>query len=258
MIMGNKVSFEDEVRGIFNHSSIKKIESDILDLYQESERRHFRYDSYQQISFAIKRLLKIRKNLLDEGFILNEASKQLLKEFNDALKNQLEEMWQRTIALEKKVIDLNTLPDPMATGKCFLGYNYSKIHPVQTIRAKKMWAMLNGSLDHFEPLYNDGVANSFIVQSSINGLEYQSCNQMLYLEEEPDNWNEGLDPELTKDLHLIYPFHNLWEHMYFSIFDLLWVRDFDIELSIEIDYSSYSGDYDDLDWRKYDYYESYP
>ena len=43
---------------------------------------------------------------------------------------------------------------------------------------------------------------------------------MLYLSEKTDNWNEGLNPELTSDMHLIYPFHNLYEHACFSIFDL--------------------------------------
>ena len=41
---------------------------------------------------------------------------------------------------------------------------------------------------------------------------------MLYLSEKTDNWNEGLSPELTSDMHLIYPFHNLYEHTCFSIF----------------------------------------
>lgn len=31
---------------------------------------------------------------------------------------------------------------------------------------------------------------------------------MLYLSEKTDNWNEGLNPELTSDMHLIYPFRN--------------------------------------------------
>ena len=44
---------------------------------------------------------------------------------------------------------------------------------------------------------------------------------MLYLSEKTDNWNEGLNPELTSDMHLIYPFHNLYEHTCFSIFDLI-------------------------------------
>ena len=43
---------------------------------------------------------------------------------------------------------------------------------------------------------------------------------------ETENWNEGLDKEKTKDMKLCYAFHNINAHTAFSIFDLLWVRDF--------------------------------
>ena len=43
---------------------------------------------------------------------------------------------------------------------------------------------------------------------------------------ETENWNEGLDKEKTKDMKLCYAFHNINTHTAFSIFDLLWVRDF--------------------------------
>ena len=56
---------------------------------------------------------------------------------------------------------------------------------------------------------------------------------IFYLRHEWDNHNEGLDREMTKDMHLIYEFHNLFSHMEFSIFDLLWVRDFNIEIKVE-------------------------
>ena len=251
MSVVDRIDFEDEVRSLFNQSRIKKVECDILSLYQEYERRK---DRRARKVFAIKQLLNLRKYLLEEDFQLNEASRQLLVEFNSALKAQLEEMWKQTIALGEKAVYRSPFSDTEAIGKCFLGYNYSSIHPVQTIRAKKMWNILNGCLATFEPLYDDGVTHCFSVQPSVDGLEYDSCNQVLYLGEEIDNWNEGLDEEYTKDLHLIYAFHNLWEHMHFSIFDLLWVRDFSVELIVESSYTTYSGDYDDLDWSKYDFY----
>ena len=72
------------------------------------------------------------------------------------------------------------------------------------------------------------------------GGKLESENNMLYLSEKTDNWNEGLNPELTSDMHLIYPFHNLYEHTCFSIFDLLWVRDFNVEISVEYDYATYN------------------
>ena len=48
------------------------------------------------------------------------------------------------------------------------------------------------------------------------------------------NWNEGLDRELTKDLHLTSAFHNLYEHMEFAITDFIYVREFETEINIEI------------------------
>ena len=36
-----------------------------------------------------------------------------------------------------------------------------------------------------------------------------------------------------------FQFHNLYEHTCFSIFDLLWVRDFNVEISVEYDYATY-------------------
>ena len=59
----------------------------------------------------------------------------------------------------------------------------------------------------------------------------------------------GFDREMTKDMHLTRVFHNIYEHMEFSIFDLLWVRDFNIEVSVEVDSSSYPAgyEYEDID-----------
>ena len=51
----------------------------------------------------------------------------------------------------------------------------------------------------------------------------------------PPNWNEGLDPVLTKDLHLTIAFHNLFEHMNFAITDFIYVRHFETEINVEID-----------------------
>ena len=55
------------------------------------------------------------------------------------------------------------------------------------------------------------------------------------MEDSNDNWNEGLDREWSKDLHLIHPFHNLYDLCYFSLFDLIYVREFNLEVHIEFD-----------------------
>ena len=243
---------ESKVQEIFNSTAIKDIEYEILLMQHEIEKRHFDYEAGKEI---IKCLLGTRKHLLNKMFVMDEKSKQLLSDFNEALKVQMIEMRKRAIALYTSFVNSGLFPSFILNGKCFMGYNYSKIHPVQTMRAKKMWAVLNGSLTDYMPLYMDGVHNFELDYVEGRENDIPSEKQMLYLDENIDNWNDELDQEMTKDIHLIYPFHNLYSHMDFSIFDLLWVRDFNIELSLESNFSTYPEDYsnDDLDWKKYDF-----
>lgn len=241
-----------KVQEIFNSTAIKDIENEILLMQHEIERRRYNYEVGEEV---IECLLGTRTHLLNKMFVMDEESKQLLSDFNEALKAQMIEMRKRAISLYKSNVNSGLLSSFTLKGKCFMGYEYSKIHPVQTMRAKKMWAVLNGSLADYMPLYMDGVDIFELDYSEGNDCDFPSENQLLYLDEKIDNWNDELDQEMTKDMHLIHPFHNLYSHMDFSIFDLLWVRDFNIELSLESDYSKYPEEYPsaDLDWTKYDF-----
>lgn len=236
---------------MFNTKAVKEIETEILDVYFENE-RHGTHNETEV--YTIRRLLGIRKNILNDMFVFDNQYKQLLYDFNEALIEQLKEMRKRTIALYHVTKDICQGTSLEVEGKCLLGYGYSAIHPVQTIRAKKIWAVLNGCLDNFMPLYDIDGAGCFSIRSYDPHIE--SENEMLYGYSEWDNHNEGLDEEMTKDMHLVYDFHNLFSHMDFSIFDLLWVRDFNIELKVEYDYNTYKmEDYcDDLDWGKCDFF----
>lgn len=240
------------VQEIFNSTAVRSVEEQILDLYHETERKHWCNDENKK---AIKSLLEVRRRILNSMFVLDEQNKQLLAEFNEAMKQQLLEMRKRAIDLYNSVYKRDMGGSVEVEGKCFMGYEYSKIHPVQSMRAKKMWAVLNGSLDDYIFLYCEDGVNSFYINNHDPKIE--SDNELLYLNEDLDNWNEGLDREMTKDMHLTYAFHNLFSHLDFSIFDLLWVRDFNIEIHVEYDYHTYKNDDygDDLHWDKCDYYD---
>lgn len=173
-------------------------------------------------------------------FVMDEHYKQLLADFNEAMKQQLIKLRLETIKVGENFKTACFKRDFEVIGKCFLGYRYSKIHPIQTMRAKKIWAILNGSLDNYLNLYGDGVI--------CGGFDYDSTeepdseNMMLYLGEEPDNWNEFLDREKTDDIQLIHSFHFLFTDMDFSIFDLLWVRGFNVEIHLKMEYDTYPKD----------------
>ena len=215
------------VQEIFNSTAVRTIEIQILSLYETES--HCKRENKK----AITSLLEVRKRILNSMFVLDEQNKQLLAEFNEAMKQQLIEMRKRAIDLYNKVYHKDMDGRVEVEGKCFMGYEYSKIHPVQTMRAKKMWEILNATLDDYIFLYSmDGVCKFYMCS---NNPEIDSENKLLYLNEELDNWNEGLDREVSADMHLTYAFHNLFEHLEFSIFDLLWVRDFNIEIHVEHD-----------------------
>ena len=117
------------------------------------------------------------------------------------------------------------------TAKCKLGYQYPKGHPVQSERAETIWEILTQG---YVPLYDDyGCSRRFMMRKN---LAPPSLVELLYLSEELNNWNiESLDREWSQDMNLIHPFHNLYTHMPFSLFDLIYVRDFNLEINLTLD-----------------------
>ena len=214
------------VQEIFNSTAVRSVEEQILDLYHETERKHWCNDENKK---AIKSLLEVRRRILNSMFVLDEQNKQLLAEFNEAMKQQLIEMRKRAIDLYNSVYRPDMGSSVEVEGKCFI--------------------------DDYIFLYCEDGVNSFYINNYDPKIE--SENEFLYLNEHLDNWNEGLDREMTKDMHLTYAFHNLFSHLDFSIYDLLWVRDFNIEIHVEYNYHTYESDEfgDDLDWGKCDYWD---
>ena len=171
------------IQEIFNSPAVREIELQSILLLRKREKNGCSGDAD---SIAVTHLLKVRKNLFDSMFIMNDEYNALLSEFHDALTEQLLEIRKQTIQMRDAILNINIEGNEIeAVGKCFLGYEYPKNHPIQTYRAKAIW----------------------------------------------------FDREMTKDMHLTRVFHNIYEHMEFSIIDLLWVRDFNIEVSVEVDYS---------------------
>lgn len=215
------------VQEIFNMPVLEEIEDRILLLQRRAERTGW----HERETMEIKCLLPIRKRVLNHHFVMDGHYRQLLAEFNDAMRRQLIEMRKETIKAYNAMAEAGIKGEVEAVGKCFLGYEYPKGHPVQTERSKSMWDVLNGTLDDYVSLYWDGVLTPGY---KFNG-QGDSENKMLYLDDSVDNWNDGLEPDMTRDMHLTYSFHHLYEHTDFSIFDLLWVRDFNIEIHVETD-----------------------
>lgn len=219
------------IQEIYEQDSIRLIEEEIL----------FGTRCIREELGYIRRLLERRKELLDKEFVMNEEYKRLLEEFNEAIKALITDMRTRIITAYQAIADTEVLKNATVSAKCFFSSAYPKGHPIQTDQAKEIWLwVLNNSVDDYMPVYQSGGGIAGF-EWWYGGGEPMSENDMLY-RGKLDSQNEYLNKELTDDMHLVYPFHFLYELTSFSIFDLLWVRRFDTEITInQTINSTYTG-----------------
>ena len=112
--------------------------------------------------------------------------------------------------------------------KCFLSNKYPSLHPFQKNNRQELWEALSDT--GWNPLYESGVTQSLDLPRDID----MSFDEFIGMKSGLPNWNERLDQKLTKDLHLINAFHNLFDHTIFALTDIIFVREF--EESIKIDF----------------------
>ena len=149
--------------------------------------------------------------------------------FNDALTKALRDMYDRAFLIWNGIKDKKEYGDEIeVAAQCFLGREYPELHPLQSEDRQELWdALCDGD---WNPIYDSGVKHS-LVFSDNEGMAFES---FIGMDCPPPNWNEGLDQELTKDLHLTSAFHNLFDHTMFAITDFIYVRKFETEINIEI------------------------
>ena len=201
--------------------SIEAIEREIIYRYKSTRC----YESYDDCLLALRRSIINKKVLAHQKDFLPD-----LIAFNDALREALRDMYDRAHRVWNKIvqsIDEADGRDLELTAKLYFDYTYPELHPLQGEDRQDLWdALCDGDLN---PLYADGV--SVLTLPRDEGIAFES---FIGMDCPPPNWNEGLDQELTKDLHLISQFHNLFQHMNFALTDILYVRKFKTEIEIKI------------------------
>ena len=214
------IEFED--CGLFEYS-IEAIEREIIYRYK-SARCYESDDDY---------LLSLRRSIINKMVLAHQ--KDILPDiiaFNDALREALCEMYDRAHRVWKKVIEVMDETDGEEmelTTKLYFDYTYPELHPLQGEDRQDLWdALCDGDLN---PMYADGVS---VLTLTLPRDEDDSFDSFIGMDCPPPNWNEGLDQELTKDLHLINQFHTLFQHMNFALSDFIYMRKFKTEINIEI------------------------
>ena len=192
-----------------------------------------KYNDYCSYNSDNDVLLSLRKDIINKQVLANQ--KELLPDiiaFNDALRKALREMYDRARRIWDKminIIDEGDGEEMELTAKIYLDTDYPALHPIQGEDRQDLWYALCD--DELNPMYADGIS---VLTLTFPRDENYTFNTFIGMDCPPPNWNEGLDPELTKDLHLISQFHNLFQHMLFAITDFIYVRKFRTEINIDI------------------------
>ena len=192
-----------------------------------------KYNDYRCYNSDNDVLLSLRKGIINKQVLANQ--KELLPDiiaFNDALREALRDMYERAHRIWDKminIIDEGDGEEMELTAKIYLDTDYPALHPIQGDDRQDLWYALCD--DDLNPMYADGIS---VLTLTFPRDDSQTFDYFIGMDCPPPNWNEGLDPELTKGLHLISQFHNLFQHMLFAITDFIYVREFRTEINIEI------------------------
>ena len=193
----------------------------------------YRYKSTRCYESNDDRMLALRSSIINKKVLTHQ--KDFLPDiiaFNDALREALRDMYDRAHRVWNKIvqsIDETDGEEMELTAKLYFDYTYPELHPLQGEDRQDLWdALCDGDLN---PMYADGVN---VLTLTLPRDEGQTFESFIGMDCPPPNWNEGLDQELTKDLHLINQFHTLFQHMNFALTDILYVRKFKTEINIQI------------------------
>ena len=208
---------------VFMDNNVDTIEREII----------LKYNDYRCYNSDNDVLLSLRKGIINKQVLANQ--KELLPDiiaFNDALREALRDMYERAHRIWDKminIIDEGDGEEMELTAKIYLDTDYPALHPIQGDDRQDLWYALCD--DDLNPMYADGIS---VLTLTFPRDDSQTFDYFIGMDCPPPNWNEGLDPELTKGLHLISQFHNLFQHMLFAITDFIYVRKFRTEINIEI------------------------
>lgn len=204
----------------YNDTFLRKLEKEILFAF---DCNCGVFDDYTHYGC----LLELRKNILNDQALMRKNQEKLLPHiiaFNDALRDALKHMYERTHDLYRQMSAIQ--PNIELEAKCFLSNRYPSLHPFQKNNRQELWEALSDT--GWNPLYESGVTNSLLLPHDID----MSFDEFIGMKCDLPNWNERLDQKLTKDLHLINAFHNLFDHTNFALTDFIFCREFDLEYSI--------------------------
>ena len=213
------------IKEILQDYSLKQIEEQIIYYY-----RNYPFDIDGKTKTS---LMQMRKDIINH-YVLQHQEEILpdIIAYNYALIEALRTTYEKyhIVYVANKALG----EDVEVEGKCLLGKDYPKLHPLQgNDREELWWALWDSPYAGWDSCVAGWVEISNDNFDAFIG-KHSRC------EHDSDiwtkNWNAGLDEELTKDLHLTLPFSQMFLKSNLAITDFIYCRDFYHEINVKINY----------------------
>lgn len=211
-----------KIQEILQDYSVQQIEKEIIRFHESS------FDS-GNISY----LLQMRKDIINHNVLQHQE--EILPDiiaYNDALIEALRITYEKYHIVYEANKALGE--DIEVDGKCLLGKDYPKLHPLQdSDRDELWWALWDSQYAGWDSCVAGWVVSPY---DSFDDFIGKRSRCKYDSDIWPKNWNAGLDEELTKNLHLTLPFSQIFLKSNFAITDFIYCRDFYHEITVKINY----------------------
>lgn len=207
---------------------IRKIEERIVRLYEKGT-------NDDKTSEKIESLLMERWRLMHQSIAYNDEFIAKLVAMNEKMKQALIDM--RHLALDTYNQLLANCPDDKefdVTGMLYVDDMEMEGWEFGSHMSDYLSEILQ--MPEYSGLYRYGVAHEVIFESADRPYGINDHNtemNMLYMAEEPDNWNEHMDREKTANLNIIYGVHNMIDHCHWTLLDLINVKSYKAKIEVE-------------------------
>ena len=204
-----------------------------LEIYKDRGYQDLKHSLYQHLRTTgdetiIRNGLEYRRKLLEEAFEYTTENKELLRAFCTRLNNSVISLYRKAWPLYETMVGTGLTTD--ITLVASFKMTYPTLHPVQDAEEKEVWNTLQTWR------YNPGFSGPFHLMLHEDHQAKYDEDAILQLQPKDEAWDEELTKEWDQDLPLTMLFHHWHTHSYYSLYDLMYVRNIEGNIHIELDY----------------------
>jgi hypothetical protein len=165
--------------------------------------------------------------MLEDAFGYTGENKELLRVFCARLNDAVIKLYRKAWPIYEQLAQTNMTNDITLVAK--LRMSYPESHPIQDEEEQEVWKALQVWR------YNSGFDNAFTLMYRQGYQEIYDEKAILQLQPKGEPWDEQLPDEWCYDLPLTSLFHHWHSHSHFSLYDLMYIRNIEGQLRIELD-----------------------